>query len=641
MIPDIRKGLDVREPLISATFILDSDETILEMMGDAEVVLGISRKAALKKPLAAVGAELDHMLKGLLDKAKKGRGVENYAFPFKLDKHLLALRASAIPYPLAALGKTGILVTMVSQEEKEVQAFSPEAEPNKPIPIPGLAEELDVARDESLASFADPVFILNAKGGMVYANPSFQKLMEAGWEELRTSHLSTWLATSEPRKVVEQIIETVHLAPWRGELDLRTRTGRGVVLSLTFSRLEESKGKPGAVLACAQDFTELRRIERERVADEARSLGRLESATACIFTFSAEGRITFFNREAEKVFSLSAERAAGMTLEEVMGRENCDRMLELAARAKDGRGNVPATLVMPGRHGRERYLRAKAAVPDTGGEVEIVAVAEEVTEAEDLKAGVERSAQAMEFLSACIALSSPGDSPEETLAGFLAEAASLTGSSAGAVYRIEEDQMDLVSSHGHPASFARKAGTLRIRPGRLEVLEAHAGALLDLAVDPAPDSTNSPRILFRDWDDYRQAHLEEELPAHLLLPLKSGGGITGMVVLAGLSSMQIDPEHLRALEWIAPWICLVMDAGRPAGDDTVPADIFDDQARRRMAHELSTPLTYVRGFTQMLAADRDQLSAEALDEVITNIDEGTARLVEIVDGYMPHPEAED
>ena len=60
-----------------------------------------------------------------------------------------------------------------------------------------------------------------------------------------------------------------------------------------------------------------------------------------------------------------------------------------------------------------------------------------------------------------------------------------------------------------------------------------------------------------------------------------------------------------------------------------------------MAHELSSPLTYVRGFTQLLVTEREQLDPEVLEEVIDNIDTGTARLVEIVGRYLPQPPPDD
>lgn len=630
----------MREPLISATFILDSDLLIIEAIGDAEVFLGCDKQDALNRPLAQVSVELGHMLKGIIEKAGRGRGVENYALAYKVGRRLVSLRASAIPYPLAALGKTGILVTLISPEEKPEPLAEKSREREIPVPLPGLAEEREVARSEDLAAFADPVFILDQGGGIVFANLPFQKLLDAGWDELRSSHLASWLTMDEPRQVVEQIIETVRLVPWRGELHLRTRAGREVVLSITFSLLKEGKKQSGGVLGYAKDFTELRRLGREKDSEETRSWGLLERVPGSLFAFTPDERVTFWNREAERTFSLSAGRAAGMGLEEILGRENGERVRELMGRASSAQGQAETLLRLVDRHQRERILRVRAAVLDTGEgrEVEYVAVAEDLTEMKGLEADKRSIAGTMEFLARCIAVGAKAGASEELLAGFLGEVESLMGVAAGAVYRIENDYMEIISFRGYSEGFAKKAGRLRIRPNRMEVLEAQAGLLLDLGGDPSPDNTTSIRIFFRDWDDYRQAQLEEGHLQYLLLPLKTEDAYLGMLVLAGFPSPQVDEEHLRAVARALPWLSLAMR--RPSSEEEeeeAPPPLLDDETRRRLAHELSTPLTYVRGFAQLLASERGQLDPAVLEEMIDNIDQGTARLVEIVGNYLPQP----
>lgn len=623
--------------MISSTFILDSDEVILEAMGDAEVFIGSDAKGAQDLSLAEVNPELDRMLKGLLEKAARGRGVENYALAYRVGKRLVALQASAIPYPLAALGKTGILVTLVSQEEKAARSPVPQEERDVPLPLPGMAEEREVSREEDLAVVADPLFILDREGNVAFANLPFQKLMGAGWEELRSSHLSSWLVSAEPRKVVEQIIETVRLVPWRGELELRTRDGKEVLLNVTFSALREGKGKPGGVLGCAKDFTELRRLWGEREADKARLSNLLERAACGLVAFSREGRVTLWNREAERLLSLSADRAAGMALEEILGADNWESVRDLADLASASQGRAEAVVSLPGRQGSVSFLRLKAAALARGsrGNEEFVATLEDVTEEEALKAVAERADLAMRFLSRCAALGSGTEAPEELAGALLKEFVDFTEAVAGAVYRIGEEHADLKAFHGYSAEFAARAGRLRIRANRLEMLEAQSGRLLDLGEYLAPDDTTSLRVLFRDWDDYRQVSLDEGYDLQLLLPLKDGSAVTGVLVLAGFAAPRVNEELLltvsRALPWLTPAVLGEGESGAP------PQALLDDESMRRLAHELSTPLTYVRGFVQLLASERDRLDQEVLREMIDNLDTGTARLVEIIGRYLPQP----
>ncbi len=390
------------------------------------------------------------------------------------------------------------------------------------------------------------------------------------------------------------------------------------------------------MLGCAKDFTELRRLGNEKDSEETRSWGLLERIPCSLFAFTRDERVTFWNREAERTFSLSTGRAAGMGLEEILGRENGERMRELMGRASSAQGHVETQLRLVDRHQQERILRVRAAVLDTGEgrEAEYVAVAEDITEMRGLETDKQLITGTTEFLSRCIAVGAKAGAPEELLAGFLGEVEGFTGVAAGAVYRIEDEYMELTSFRGYSEGFAKKAGRLRIRPNRMEVLEAQAGLLLDLGGDPSPDNTTSIRIFFRDWDDYRQAHLEEGYLQYLLLPLKAEGTYLGMLVLTGFPSPQVDQERLRAVARALPWLGLAMR--RPPGDQT-PPQLSDDETRRRLAHELSTPLTYVRGFAQLLASERGQLDPAVMEEMIDNIEQGTARLVEIVGNYLPQP----
>jgi PAS domain S-box-containing protein len=626
----------VREPLISSTLILDSDEVILETMGDAEAFFGGDAQGALNRPLSEVNPELGRMLKGLLEKAGRGRGVENYALAYRLGKRLVALQVSAIPYPLAALGKTGILVTLVSQEDKATRSSVPPEEREMPLPLPGMAEVREVSREEDLAAAADPLFILDGDGNLAFANLPFQKLLGAGWEELRSSHLSSWMVSAEPRKVVEQIIETVRLVPWRGELELRARDGREVLLNVTFSALKGGKGKAGGFLGCAKDFTELRRLWREKESDKARVAAILRNAPCGLIAFTRDGRVTLWNRAAERLLSVSAERAVGMSLEDFLGTENQEKVRELVERASAGQAEAETVLSLAGAHGLQRLLRLRAAALDRGGreEAECVVTVEDVTELEAAREGAERSDRALGFLSRCAALGLLGGPGEGVPDAFLRELVDFTEAVAGALYGLGEEGAELRSFQGFSEDFAVKAARLRIRTSRLDMLEAKAGEVLDLGESQAPDDTTSLRVLFRDWDAYRQASLEEGHDLQLLLPLKDGDAVVGMLVLAGFPSARLSEEQLLAVLKVLPWLRLA-PREEEAGGAALPA--LDDEAMRRMAHEISSPLTYVRGFAQLLAGEMDQLDPEMMREAIGNLDTGTARLVEIVGHYLPQP----
>ena len=60
---------------------------------------------------------------------------------------------------------------------------------------------------------------------------------------------------------------------------------------------------------------------------------------------------------------------------------------------------------------------------------------------------------------------------------------------------------------------------------------------------------------------------------------------------------------------------------------------FDDEARRRLRHDLRTPLTIVAGFAEVLAADR-QISEADRREFATRIQEAAGEIRKLIDDTL-------
>ena len=111
-------------------------------------------------------------------------------------------------------------------------------------------------------------------------------------------------------------------------------------------------------------------------------------------------------------------------------------------------------------------------------------------------------------------------------------------------------------------------------------------------------------------------------------------------MLGGLRAPQVDEGRLQALSRALPWLMPALRGPRSAEGAEPPAGpsaALDEEDVRRLAHELSTPLTYVRGFAQLLAEEADRLDPQALRELIVKLDRGTALLTETVRRHLPQP----
>ncbi len=60
---------------------------------------------------------------------------------------------------------------------------------------------------------------------------------------------------------------------------------------------------------------------------------------------------------------------------------------------------------------------------------------------------------------------------------------------------------------------------------------------------------------------------------------------------------------------------------------------FDEEARRRLRHDLRTPLTIVAGFAEVLAADR-QISESDRREFATRIQEAAGEIRKLIDDTL-------
>jgi len=60
---------------------------------------------------------------------------------------------------------------------------------------------------------------------------------------------------------------------------------------------------------------------------------------------------------------------------------------------------------------------------------------------------------------------------------------------------------------------------------------------------------------------------------------------------------------------------------------------FDEEARRRLRHDLRTPLTIVAGFAEVLAADR-QISDTERREFATRIQEAAGDIRKLIDDAL-------
>ncbi len=100
---------------------------------------------------------------------------------------------------------------------------------------------------------------------------------------------------------------------------MRVRSGEEKVLSWSGIKLEDSDGNGIGIVITAQDMTEYAKMEEEIRSEREFSRGIIEGADLFIVGLDPQGRVTLFNRGAEKVTGLYAK--------EIMGANFFDRLV--------------------------------------------------------------------------------------------------------------------------------------------------------------------------------------------------------------------------------------------------------------------------------------------------------------------------
>ncbi len=609
------------EPLISAVFIFSEEGVILEASGDCRIFLKAGEREFKGKSLPQAGPELQRVLGGPLRRAARGRSVENYAFPFKVGKRIMPMLASAAPYPLAGQGKVGVLLKIRSREERpDLQGRAATHRP-LPLPIPGLLDLEEHGLGEDPDVFDDPLCVLDSEGRILRANAAMCRVLGADESGLRGSRFSELLEGEGDAHVFEQALETVRLAPWRGELGLKTREGGTAVLSVTVTRLKDAKGALGGFLANCRDITAFRLREEEREKETAGLGARLEQAPCPIICGRGQ-TITFANREAGSLLGIPSERLRGMSLRDALGEEGAEVVSGLLQGKVDGLSEAgrAGRFTRRGPRGMEMVLRVKVVItPSRESVVEYEACLEDLTITETLRERAEEAGRLGRFLKGMgRAFSTVGDNEalRECLDAFMA----LTGAAAGALYLLEGEEMIKAYERGFSAGTSAERASWRVRPNRFNAaLRAWAEPL---RIDCGAGDEARRLAFLRESEGFLAAHQREGCDRLLLVPLRSRKGARGLMVLALKSGDLLSVSAEGVLEDGLALAARLMGSEKNEGDEGEEGAVRLEETMGHIRHRLSTPLTCLRGFAQMLVEEGvdEETRAEAAEGLCRAVD---------------------
>ncbi len=626
----------MREPLISASLVLDDEDKIVEFNGDVYDFLGVEGLEIQGKLFPQIAPDIYRILQRLISKGKRGRGVEGYALSLKIGKRLLGVKVSVIPYPLPALGKNGILISMATMEERSVPPAFTRKEASEPSPLTGETGEREAVIADGIPYIGDPLVLINRRGEIEYANHALLRLLNYSMEELKGLPFYSLLFKGESRKTVEQVMETAHLAPWRGEVTLQDREGNEVILCFTFNAFRDREGSL-SILGIAKDFTELRKMWNKKEYEANRLWEMMEKAGVAMFSFTPDQRITFWNKQAEKLLSLTLDRAIGMSVGEIFGEMAEKEFSSLTREASRLAKTVERVISLTFKKDARQIFRFKVSSLDSNESLsqEYICCVEDITEYKDRELAVLRKEIAWELMLNLASLARTGKRLEDYLYESLCEVMKALEARAGGVYIFEGGYAILKAHHGISENFLRKAERWRIRPTRLEIFRESPGVIIDIEANGGVGGLDVLKPVLRDWDSMMGAIIEDGLLLNYILPIVTREKTLGVVVLGNYKRERLDEIGLDSMANLGS--ILGMGAEKALLSEEMERELqlarriitMKDDYIRLVSHEMGTPLTYIHGYAEMLKEGVSQMDAESVQDKLKSVILGCERLMHI------------
>ena len=210
--------------------------------------------------------------------------------------------------------------------------------------------KLSKAVDQSPVS----IVITNLAGDIEYVNPKFTEVTGYTREEALGQNPRVLKSGDKAPEAYRELWEDITAGKeWRGEFCNKKRSGEVYWERALIAPIRDSTNEITHFLAIKEDITAGKRTENALRESEARLRSITEAARDAILMIAPDGRLSFWNPAAERIFGYSSVEAIGHNLQTLIAPQyyHTDLSLSLPALLKEGPGASPGkTLDLEARH---------------------------------------------------------------------------------------------------------------------------------------------------------------------------------------------------------------------------------------------------------------------------------------------------
>lgn len=255
--------------------------------------------------------------------------------------------------------------------------------------IEALLQEDILAAVAILDGLPDAVMVVDIDGTVRYVNKAFEKLLGYKADELvgmSALNLPTYSGQENLEKgavLFQQVLDTGFAEPI--DMNAVTKDGQEIPLSFTASLLRDTTGNPKSLVAVIRDITARMRIEQALRDSEEKLKTYLENSPDIVCVVSRKGVISYINRATELITGYSRDELVGhdFTKLPLLAPESKSKPEEWKELNKAGGATRPQEFVIMKKGGGKVFVEVSTlsiGSQDNGGDVEVVAIARDITE---------------------------------------------------------------------------------------------------------------------------------------------------------------------------------------------------------------------------------------------------------------------
>ena len=354
----------------------------------------------------------------------------------------------------------------------------------------------EVVRQSELAAAAviegmsDGVMLVNMKGGIVYVNKAFEKLLGYKASELmgRSALELPTYSKSKDRQRAREYLLTVIANNSTVPIDMSAITKGGVEIPINFtaSVIRDSRGKPRTLVAVVRDVSERKRAEETLRDSEELSRGMLEAATSGIYLLQ-DGRFQYVNPLFEQISGYTLDELKGLYSLDYVHPEDREKVREKAIDVLKGQSSLPYEFRLIKKDSELIWVLDRVASIQYKGKRSVLGTIMDVTERKKAEDEVRLYTGQLETLFNIGATVSQTLNLGEILDSVLDKVMEVMGVEASGIFLLDEqtNRLLLRAHRGMPARLVRDLKMQNIEDGFIGKVAQSGKPLLmeDVSVD--------------------------------------------------------------------------------------------------------------------------------------------------------------